>query len=189
MQSGISQLPSGRAQVAGSQQLQRPSALQAHVPMSACLLPCAGQVNLAVGKHLRLPVKGCGLACLLKVQPEVLHFGIIPTYQWADQLLQLSNGSSQLPMQLSVVTSGPYFSSLPGQLELAPGVGGEVVIRYRPKVRGASAAVLLCWPVCVGQCCSCVTLTVVSIVPWYEMGAVGLCWSQCCLLGAAHRLN
>lgn len=71
---------------------------------------------------------------MLKVQPEVLHFGITPTYQWADQLLQLSNNSSQLPMQLSVVASGPYFSSLPGQLQLAPGGDGEVVIRYRPKV-------------------------------------------------------
>jgi hypothetical protein len=69
------------------------------------------------------------------VQPEVLHFGIVPTYQWADQLLQVSNNNAQLPMQLSVVASGPNFASLPGQLELAPGSSGEVVIRYRPKVR------------------------------------------------------
>lgn len=103
------------------------------------MLSPAVQVNLAVGKHLRLPVKGCGMACLLKVQPEVLHFGIVPTYQWADQLLQLGNGSPQLHMQLSVAASGPYFSSLPGQLELAPGADGEVVIRYRPKVRGVCA--------------------------------------------------
>lgn len=93
------------------------------------------QVNFASGKRLRLPVKGCGLACALKVQPAVLHFGIVPTYQWADQLLQVSNNSTQLPMQLSVVASGPNFASLPGQLELAPGSSGEVVIRYRPKVR------------------------------------------------------
>lgn len=92
------------------------------------------QVNLASGKHLRLSVKGCGLACSLKVQPDVLHFGIVPTYAWADQLLQLSNNCTQLPMQLAVVASGPYFSSLPAQLELAPCGTGEVVIRYRPKV-------------------------------------------------------
>lgn len=92
------------------------------------------QVNLSSGKHLRLPVKGCGLACLLKVQPDVLHFGIVPTYQWADQLLQLSNGCMQLPMQLSVTASGPYFSSLPSQVTLEPGGNGEVVLRYQPKV-------------------------------------------------------
>lgn len=94
----------------------------------------AWQVNLSSGKHLRLPVKGCGLACLLKVQPDVLHFGIVPTYQWADQLLQLSNGCMQLPMQLSVTANGPYFSSLPAQLTLEPGGTGEVVLRYWPKV-------------------------------------------------------
>lgn len=98
------------------------------------------QVNLASGKRLRLPVKGCGLACALMVQPEVLHFGIVPTYQWADQLLQVCNNSAQLPMQLSVVASGPNFTSLPGQLELAPGSSGEVVIRYRPKVRPETLA-------------------------------------------------
>jgi hypothetical protein len=104
-----------------------------------CLWGYLLQVNLACGKHLRLPVKGSGLACMLKVQPEVLHFGVVPTYQWADQLLQLSNNSTQLPMQLSVVASGPYFTSLPGQVELAPGGAGEVVIRYRPKVRAHRA--------------------------------------------------
>lgn len=64
----------------------------------------------------------------------MLHFGIVPTYQGADQLLHVCNNSAQLPMQLSVVASGPNFASLPGQLELAPGSSGEVVIRYRPKV-------------------------------------------------------
>ena len=103
-------------------------------------------------KHLRLSVKGCGLACVLKVQPDVLHFGIVPTYAWADQLLQLSNNCPQLPMQLAVVASAPYFSSLPAQLELAPCSNGEAVIRYRPKVRH-------CWEskgcACVlnGRCC------------------------------------
>ena len=82
-----------------------------------------------------MPVKGSGLACALALQPELMHFGVVPTYQWADQLLQLSNSCMQLPMQLMVAASGPYFSSLPSQLELPPGGGGEVVLRYRPKVR------------------------------------------------------
>lgn len=86
-------------------------------------------------KHLRLSVKGCGLACSLEVQPDVLHFGFVPTYAWADQLLQLSKNCPQLPMQLAVVASAPYFSSLPAQLSLAPCSNGEAVIRYRPKVR------------------------------------------------------
>lgn len=113
------------------------------------------QVNLSSGKHLRLPVKGCGMACALKLQPEVLHFGIVPSYQWADQLLQLSNGCPQLPMQLCVSASGPFFSSLPAQLELAPGGSGEVLLRYRPKVglqKGQLLTIITCLLLRLGSC-------------------------------------
>lgn len=98
------------------------------------------------GKHLRVAIKGCGVACMLVVQPDVMHFGIVPTYQWADQLLQLSNNCTQLPVQLSVAASGPYFCSLPSQLELPPGGSGELVLRYRPKVGEApQTRAGFCW--------------------------------------------
>lgn len=96
---------------------------------------CDLQVNIAAGaKRLRLLIKGCGLAPVVKVSPEVLHFGIVPTYQWADQLVQVSSGCSRLPVKLAVTPSGPYFSALPALVELQPGGGAEVCLRYRPKV-------------------------------------------------------
>jgi hypothetical protein len=86
-------------------------------------------------KHLRVPVKGCGIAPLLTVAPEVLHFGLVSTYQWADQLVAVSNAST-LPLRVASAASGPYFSVLPVQLDLPPGGRAEVCVRYRPKVGG-----------------------------------------------------
>jgi hypothetical protein len=95
------------------------------------------QVSLAGGnKSLKLPIKGTGLAPKLTLDPQgTLHFGIVPTYEWADQLLQLVNSCSELPMQVVVDRSGPYFVAEPAELQLPPGASASVLLRYLPKVR------------------------------------------------------
>lgn len=93
------------------------------------------QVSLAGGsRFLRLPIKGVGLAPHLMVSPQVMHFGIVPTYEWADQLLELVNGCSQLPMHVVVDRSGPYFAAEPSELQLPPGASASVLVKYLPKV-------------------------------------------------------
>jgi hypothetical protein len=94
------------------------------------------QVSLAGGsKSLKLPIKGTGLAPKLAVEPQgTLHFGIVPTYEWADQLLQLANSCSELPMRVKVDRSGPYFSAEPSELQLPPDATASVLLRYQPKV-------------------------------------------------------
>lgn len=95
------------------------------------------QVSLAGGsKSLKLPIKGAGLAPKLTLNSHgTLHFGLVPTYEWADQLLQLVNSCSELPMQVAVDRSGPYFSAEPSELQLPPGASATVLLRYLPKVR------------------------------------------------------
>jgi hypothetical protein len=100
------------------------------------------QVSLAGGsKSLKLPIKGTALAPKLTLDPQgTLHFGIVPTYEWADQLLQLVNSCSELPMQVVVDRSGPYFVAEPAELQLPPGASASVLLRYLPKVRAAYIA-------------------------------------------------
>lgn len=94
------------------------------------------QVSLSGGtKPLKLPIKGTGLAPKLALDPQgTLHFGIVPTYEWADQLLQLANTCSKLPMRVMVGRSGPYFYAEPSELQLPPGASASVLLRYLPKV-------------------------------------------------------
>lgn len=94
------------------------------------------QVSLSGGtKSLKLPIKGTGLAPKLALDPQgTLHFGIVPTYEWADQLLQLANTCSKLPMRVMVGRSGPYFYAEPSELQLPPGASASVLLRYLPKV-------------------------------------------------------
>ncbi|KAF6261116.1 hypothetical protein COO60DRAFT_1637017 [Scenedesmus sp. NREL 46B-D3] len=105
---------------------------------------CLLQVSLAGGsKSLKLPIKGAGLAPKLTLNSHgTLHFGLVPTYEWADQLLQLVNSCSELPMQVAVDRSGPYFSAEPSELQLPPGASATVLLRYLPKALGRHQATL-----------------------------------------------
>eukprot|EP00775_Hariotina_reticulata_P012144 gene12144-12282_t len=64
------------------------------------------QVNVAGdSKPLRLPVKGHGLAPQLLAKPQLLHFGNVPSNDWADQLLQLALGNHQCSIGFSAMSS------------------------------------------------------------------------------------
>lgn len=87
------------------------------------------------GKLLRLPIRGYGLGPHLSASPQIMHFGVVPTYEWADQLLELSNSCQELPMHVEFDRSGPYFAAEPAQVDLPPGASASVLVRYLPKVR------------------------------------------------------
>lgn len=100
---------------------------------------CYLQVNLSGGKLLRLPIRGYGLAAHLIANPQVMHFGVVPSYEWADQLLELGNSCPELPMHVVFDRSGPYFLAEPAEVDLPPGATASVLVRYLPKV-GCSRA-------------------------------------------------
>ncbi len=83
---------------------------------------------------LRLHLRGRGIAPQLVVEPRHLHFGVLHTYEWADQLLTLSSLCNELPMRIAAHRSAAYFSIQPAELELSPGGSVTVLLRYQPKV-------------------------------------------------------
>lgn len=95
------------------------------------------------GKLLQVPVKGYGLAPTLAATPQVMHLGVVPTYEWADQLLELCNKCQELPMHVRFDRSGPYFTVEPAQLDLPPAGSTCVLVRYLPKVGQEVATGLL----------------------------------------------
>eukprot|EP00878_Enallax_costatus_P039320 GHUV01044923.1.p1 GENE.GHUV01044923.1~~GHUV01044923.1.p1 ORF type:complete len:105 (-),score=21.95 GHUV01044923.1:133-447(-) len=92
------------------------------------------------GRLLRLPIRGYGLAPHLAASPRVMQVGGVPTYDWADQLLEPSNSCQELPMHVEFDRSGPYFSTEPAQVDLPPGASASVLVRYLPKVSSSSVA-------------------------------------------------
>ena len=95
----------------------------------------AAQVNVAGdSKPLRVTVRGHALPPQLLATPQLLHFGIVPSNEWADQLLQLVNGCSKLPMHVVCKRSAPYFTVEPAELLLPPDAAASILVRYMPKV-------------------------------------------------------
>jgi len=105
-----------------------------HAAQAALHAPDA-QANVAGdSKPLRLMVKGHALTPQLLATPQLLHFGNVPSNEWADQLLQLANGCSKLPMYVVCKRAAPYFAADPPELLLPPDTAASILIRYMPKV-------------------------------------------------------
>lgn len=95
-------------------------------------------------RPMRFPVVGAGALPALSLEPTALHFGEVPTYDWADQLLTVTNRNSELPIDFRIPKRSPYYSCEPSRGLLLPGQSATVLVRYCPKALGrhpAAAAV------------------------------------------------
>lgn len=83
-------------------------------------------------------MRGRGAAPALKLEPALLHFGQVNAYEWADQLVEVTNQNAELPAQLMIDKGSPYFYVEPTQLVLPPATATSVLVRYQPKVRSVT---------------------------------------------------
>lgn len=75
-------------------------------------LPAWPQIDLsgpAGARTLRAPIRGRALLPRLVPSPRQLHFGGVACGGWADQLVTLTNGCSELPLRVHATGGAPYF--------------------------------------------------------------------------------
>lgn len=93
--------------------------------------------------RIKLPVRGRGVAAGLRVSPMSFEFGDVPTHQYADQLCDLVNTSSTLPVTFAAAKSNPYFQLMPSSGKVYGGQTVQVMLRYAPKALGTHKASLV----------------------------------------------
>jgi hypothetical protein len=73
---------------------------------------------------------------------QVLHFGEVDSYSWADQMLEVANQSAGLPLAWRAPKAHPYYVLEPPGGSLAPGEKAQVLARYLPRALGHHRALL-----------------------------------------------
>lgn len=73
---------------------------------------------------------------------QVLHFGEVDSYSWADQHLEVSNAMAGLPLTWRAPKAHPYYSIEPAGGSLAPGESVQVLARYLPRALGHHRSLL-----------------------------------------------
>lgn len=83
---------------------------------------------------LKLPIRAKGHPGGLRATPPTLSFGDVPTHNWADQLVHLTNTSNLLGAKYEVLRGSPYFDATPARGIVTGGQVAQLLVRYNPKV-------------------------------------------------------
>eukprot|EP00803_Ostreobium_quekettii_P009455 evm.model.scf_5.13 EVM.evm.TU.scf_5.13 scf_5:173574-186106(-) len=96
-----------------------------------------GQIEFGgVAEKMRFQMIGRGVESSASLKQNCLNYGIVPTYDHADQPLEISNAKCDLPIRFKFPKKSPYFQCDPPDGVIPPGQTTMLIVRYYPKSLG-----------------------------------------------------